>query len=219
MKNIMKLLKYNLTYDKKTYNLIGIAFILLVLLAWLPAATIIVSTAFTIWYFVASVTNFIKCISKQEGRLLFQSPIKGWEFMCAKYLEYLIVTIVVMILFIIVSLLGSIILIDTYGVILIAMMAIVVTFESYVVITSSVVIANCYFTKRWKAIVATVITLGIFNIISKFIVTIIQSVTPLIYISIMGMKFDLIIVILQLIVSISIFTIVIKHFDKKLEIN
>lgn len=104
MKNVLNILKYNFgKYNSGISKILYIiSFIILCILTlgifikvpFIGELMSIMNIAFISTFlginFVTSVIKFISQISKDNGKLIFTLPIKSWEFMIAKYIEFII---------------------------------------------------------------------------------------------------------------------------------
>lgn len=211
MRNIINLIKYNLTYDKGNYIAIGVLLIGLFLFSWVPAINIVITLIFLPIYLFDSISTFISQISRESGRLMFMVSIKGWEFMVAKYLEFIIVSLLGVILFNSLSFKGEFLLSGIFFVVVFSCL--------YISITSVIIIASSYLKKRWMGVALGILGAIVLETIFSGLYTIVRLFTPLIYVSVGGIKIDLIIVGLGIMFYISLIILAIKHFDNKLEIN
>ena len=112
MRNIINLLKYNIgKYNvggNKSFYIIGIFILFIntigtfVKTPILSGITFALSTTFTIIFlvvnFIVAISSFVKQISKENGKLLFTFPIKPYEFIIAKILEFSIIQVIIVLI-------------------------------------------------------------------------------------------------------------------------
>ncbi len=103
MKNIINLIKFDIKAQKVQLIIeISIIVFLTIQLSifWskLPSELIFIPVVsmFLIVNSIMLIVKFLKSISIDEGRLLFIAPIKGWELVFSKYLEFICLTVISM---------------------------------------------------------------------------------------------------------------------------
>ena len=96
MKNIINLIKFDIKAQKVQLIIeISIIVFLTIQLSifWskLPSELIFIPVVSMILIVnsIMLIVKFLKSISIDEGRLLFIAPIKGWELVFSKYLEFI----------------------------------------------------------------------------------------------------------------------------------
>ena len=156
MKNVLNILKYNFgKYNSGISKILYIiAFIILCILTlgifikvpFIGELMSIMNIAFISTFlginFVTSIIKFISQISKDNGKLIFTLPIKSWEFMIAKYIEFIILQgSIAVVAYIVSSLSGNtmaeVVKMASFGVAF-------GTIAAYIVITSFIVIFSTY---------------------------------------------------------------------------
>ena len=117
---------------------------------------------------------YLKSISIEEGRLLFLTPIKGWELICAKYLEFIGLGL----LLILFTSIGNMIIGGDSKLIIITSLSILLgVFILFILITSLSVIFKSYFSNTGICIVLTVVSM----VIISGIISILELVTYFIF--------------------------------------
>ncbi|MGG7177828.1 hypothetical protein ACQPU1_09555 [Clostridium paraputrificum] len=227
MKNIINILKYN-GYNSKGFvkSLLGICILFIVMkLIKIPiiySTGIEIAVASTILgiNFIISIVRTSLQLSKEEGRLLFLAPIKGREYIIAKYLEFIINQVVT----------GGVVVLATQflgapanilSISIMSISAIIVgTTTLYVIITSFIVITASYTSSTPICIIGTIIATITFISIGDIITFMINKFVPYVYliindtieIGIVSLAVSLLGILILIIVSI-------KHFDNKFEIS
>ena len=119
---------------------------------------------------IISIVKFFKSISIDEGRLLFTAPIKGWELICSKYLEFISSGLILIIL----TIVGTMITGGNINLLIITSMSILWGFFIlFILITSLSVIFKSYFSNTGICIVLTVVSM----VIISGIISILELVT------------------------------------------
>ena len=92
MRNIINIIKFDII-NKKVQLIIGSGIVLFFIMQlsifwrWIPSEFIFIPIICVVLLvsLISTIVRFMKCISADEGRLVFLVPIKGWEFLSAKY--------------------------------------------------------------------------------------------------------------------------------------
>ena len=114
MKNIINLIKYNLKSQR-----IALIIEAIIITLGLPLGMLfglifpgefyyipVISVALTI-NFIVAIVKYIKSLSSEDGRMIFMAPISGWQFILAKFLEFLIIQVSAIILVCILTILSN----------------------------------------------------------------------------------------------------------------
>lgn len=223
MKNIANLIKFDIK-TQKVQLIIEVAIIIFFTIQlsifWrkLPSELVFIPVI-SILLIVNSImltVKFFKSISIDEGRLLFIAPIKGWELISSKYLEFICLGLIVIVL----TTIGTMI---TGGNInLLLMISISVLwgfFILFILITSLSVIFKSYFSNTGICIVLMVVSIAIISGIISILKIITYFIFPSVYI-VIGEFFEL--NLFNIFVNLITFGLLIfgsiYHIDKKLDI-
>lgn len=231
MKNIFNILKYN--FGKYNSGINKILYIIaLVILIFSTCGTFIripfvaefisvINIAFVSLFlvvnFIVSLIKFSSQISKDKGKLIFTLPIKSWEFIIAKYMEFIILQgIIALIVYVITSFTGNSMadavkvtaLATAYG-----------TTIAYIIITSFIVIFSSYIKNVGLCILTVIIGGGIIQGFVSKINWLITKLFPYVYIEIGSfIEIDIISSLLWILWMVILVITSINHLDKKLDI-
>lgn len=227
MRNIVNIIKFNLK-AQKTLFIIEVSIILFLTLmglkTWffdigigkgvtsiLPAVSVMI-----VVNFIIAIVKFSLQISNDEGRIIQLVPVKGWEFLIAKYIEFVIIQIGLVILGILACFIlrgGSTIVFissvsETFGLLI-----------AYMMITAFIIISASYFEKTGVCVLTTILGCLIYNLALFILQVIITIFIPSIDLVIN----DFIRVgVIDTILSVGCFgglmALSVYHFDKKLDI-
>ena len=231
MRNIFKLLKYNFgIYDSgisKMGYVIALVFLVFFSLGgrinipYVPEIMSGLSIAFVASFlginFIVAIIKFSLQVSKDEGNLVFMFPVKSWEFMVAKFLEFTIMQAVIVLVVLITSLLS---LSSISGMIVLTSVATAFgTVVAYIAITSYIVIFASYINNTFLCVLAVIFGGGIIESIVEFINWGITRILPYVYLRIgTFIEIDIIDTLLNGVWIILLVVIGIKHLNKKLDI-
>lgn len=231
MRNIINLLKYNFgryhTSKSVIFYVIGIIVLLfnsMGLFIKLPIAAQIISVlnvsfiaAFLSVTFIWSIIRFKSQISKEKGKLIFTFPIKAYEFMIAKIIEFIIIQGIIVFLANIVSLISGN---DFMNLISTTSTAVMVgTTVAYITIICFITIFSSYIKNTGLCVLAVIFGGGIIQVFIESVIDGIVSFFPYIYIK-FGTLFsiDIIYSVINLFWLAFIVWVSIYHLDKKLDI-
>ena len=225
MKNVLNILKYNFgKYNSGISKILYIiAFIILCILTlgifikvpFIGELMSIMNIAFISTFlginFVTSIIKFISQISKDNGKLIFTLPIKSWEFMIAKYIEFIILQgSIAVVAYIVSSLSGN--KMASFGVAF-------GTIAAYIVITSFIVIFSTYIYNIGLCILSVIVGGGIIQGFVAGINKFITNLFPYVYLKIGSfIEIDLISMLLGILWVGILVTMAVNHLDKKLDI-
>ena len=163
MKNIINLIKYNLKSQR-----IALIIEAIIITLGLPLGMLfglifpgefyyipVISVALTI-NFIVAIVKYIKSLSSEDGRMIFMAPISGWQFILAKFLEFLIIQVSAIILVCILTILSNG---DIFSIFKIATSILLGLSTSYIFITSFIVIVSCYFNKVSMRVFMTIVSM------------------------------------------------------------
>lgn len=231
MKNIINIIKYNFAkYNMgagKVFYIIGLILILLVNISTftrIPYVSEILSfinigfvATFLAVNFITSIVIFYKQVSRDEGRLIFTFPIKAWEFIIAKFIEFIIIqggfTLLVCLFSLIsansVSSLVRLVSISTaFG-----------TIVAYIFISSFIVIFSSYFNNAVLVTLAVIFGGGFIQSIVEGVIWAVTRVFPYVYMRVgTFIEVDIINTLLSLLWTGVLVYMAIYHLDKKLDI-
>ncbi|WP_195262725.1 hypothetical protein [Clostridium sp. 1001275B_160808_H3] len=231
MKNILNILKYNFGkynsgISKILYMSVFIILCMLTLGIFIKVPFIgelmsVMSIAFISTFlainFITSIIKFISQISKDNGKLIFTLPIKAWEFMIAKYIEFIILQwSIALVAYIVSSLSGN----AMAEVVKMAVFGVAFgTTAAYIVIISFIVIFSSYIYNVGLCILAVIVGGGIIQSFVSGINRFITNLFPYIYLKLGSfIEIDLISMLLGILWVGILVTIAINHLDKKLDI-
>lgn len=231
MKNIINIIKYNFAkYNMgigKIFYIIGLILILLVNISTftrIPYVSEILSfinigfvATFLAVNFITSIVIFYKQVSREEGRLIFTFPIKAWEFIIAKFSEFIIIqggfTLIVY--------LFSLISANSVSR-LVRLVSISIAFGTiigYIFIASFTVIFSSYLNNAGLVILAVIIGGGFIQSIVDGAIWAVTRVFPYVYMRIgTFMEVDIVNTLLGILWTGALVYIAIYHLDKKLDI-
>jgi len=231
MKNIMNLIRYN-NYFRRNKNISSIIFGIIALIALISVNSInisglsliavnipIVAIALLI-NFIDSIVYFAKSFSKENARWEFLFPIKGIEYLLAKYIEFAIfqfgfTTIVTLIIFFSNSIIPEVenVALICYGI------ATGMT-SGYIVLTSVISIVSCYFDKTAVRVILSIIGIMIFSSVVNFFEGIINKILPYVYMNINGyITIGIFETLISIGLTVGLVIIAMKHIDNSLEIK
>lgn len=224
MKNIANVMKYSFKSLKILYFieliivLLGLftgRFIAIFTGGWDIVA--IVATLGTV-NFIAHIILFSNQLSKEYGRLLFLTPIRGIEFIIGNLLELISVNIVFISITIIINIIniGSV-----NNEMLVSMVESMWLIVAYLIITSLIVIFSSYIRNTFLVIIMVVFASIIGNEIYEAISSRILVWLPYVYMTIGKsniIEIDIISLILGLAVLILLQIVAASHIDKKIDI-
>ncbi|MDI9219033.1 hypothetical protein [Clostridium tertium] len=231
MKNILNILKYNFGkynsgISKILYMSVFIILCMLTLGIFIKVPFIgelmsVMSIAFISTFlainFITSIIKFISQISKDNGKLIFTLPIKAWEFMIAKYIEFIILQgSIALVAYIVSSLSGN----AMAEVVKMAVFGVAFgTTAAYIVITSFIVIFSSYIYNVGLCILAVIVGGGIIQSFVSGINRFITNLFPYVYLKLGSfIEIDLISMLLGILWVGILVTIAINYLDKKLDI-
>lgn len=223
MKNIKNILWFSLRSYKIFYAillsiLLGLS-ILDIFILGCPTGEDLISfmSIITIVAFIFLIIQFCNEISKGQGRLLFMTPIKAWEFLSAKYILHTGVQIIIVASTSLIAFFGNVKLeseIFITGLSLLCSFAVI-----YIIICSLIIIYGSYISNEGIVVVLVVITSIILPSLLGFIVERSLYFLPYFYLRIGGFEID----ILFTIIMIALFGFMIyisnRLLDTKLDIN
>lgn len=231
MKNVLNILKYNFgKYNSGISKILYIiSFIILCILTlgifikvpFIGELMSIMNIAFISTFlginFVTSVIKFISQISKDNGKLIFTLPIKSWEFMIAKYIEFIILQgSIAVVAYIVSSLSGNtmaeVVKMASFGVAF-------GTIAAYIIITSFIVIFSTCIYNIGLCILSVIVGGGIIQGFVAGINKFITNLFPYVYLKIGSfIEIDLISMLLGILWVGILVTMAVNHLDKKLDI-
>lgn len=224
MKNVLNLMKYGFKGLRIFY------FVELIVMVIGVASSRVIADFTGGWDIIALVsvvftTNFIGAIilfstqlSKENGRLLFLTPIKGSEFIIANLLQLIVVDLVVLFITLISNVIntGSI----NIDILLIAAVIAYGLLLAYLIITPLIAIIASYIKNTFTVVMTVIFTAMIGNLIYEIITWIISGVLPYVYMTIGNrIEINILEVILSTVILIALQVIAGKHIDKKLDIS
>ncbi|WP_291648685.1 hypothetical protein [Clostridium sp.] len=231
MNNVLNILKYNFgKYNSGISKILYvIAFVILCILTLgifikipfvgelMSIMNIVFISTFLGINFITSIIKFISQISKDNGKLIFTLPIKAWEFMIAKYLEFIILQGSIAVMAYIISSLSNntmaeVVKMASFGVAF-------GTTAAYIVITSFIVIFSSYIYNVGLCVLAVIVGGGIIQGFVSEINRFITNLFPYIYLKIGSfIEIDLISTLLGILWVGILVTMAVNHLDKKLDI-
>lgn len=222
MKSAVNIIKYNLREQRNLFIIEGSILVILTILSlvipsWVSVPVFIIPTISTMLAvnFIISIIKFAQGISSDEGRVLFLAPIKGWQYLFAKNLEFIITQASVILL----GYIGT--LVSSEGSSLVAIVGLSTGFGltiAYVLITAFIPIVASYFRKTFVRVVMTIIAFVVYSIFG-FIIEIVSYFLPYVYMSIGDFtEINLVGILLNLISFGIVIWLAIYHIDNKLDI-
>lgn len=223
MKNVKNILWFSLKSYKIFYAiLLGILVALSILDIFilgcpLGADLITFMSIITVVAFIFLIIQFCNEISKGQGRLLFMTPIKAWEFLSAKYILHTAVQIIIVAFISLIAFVGKV---KLESEIFITGLSLLGSFTvMYIIICSFIIIYGSYISNDGIVAVLVVITSIILPSISGFIIDKVLVFLPYIYLKIGSVEIDM----LFSIVAVTLITIIMlistKLLKSKLDIN
>lgn len=223
MKNIVNLIKFDIK-TQKVQLIIEIAIILFftiqLSISWskIPSELIFIPVISIVLIVnsIMLIVKFFKSISIDEGRLLFIAPIKGWELVSSKYLEFICLGLILIVL----TIIGTMVTGGKVNLLIMTSMSVLWGFFIlFILITSLSVIFKSYFSNTGICIVLTVVSMVIISGVISILKFVTYLIFPSVYIGI-GEFFELNlfnifvnVITLGLLIFSSIY-----HIDKKLDI-
>lgn len=234
MRNIVNIIKYNIRESAILYSIeVGLLLLVCIIAKFsnignfinigngfsgIPTSSFIISVLFIIptavcimsINFVIAIINFSKQISKDRGRLIFMTPVKGGEFMVAKYLEFIVTNLpffivaIIPIISIEINPISIDIIVPFFGMLM-----------TYIIITSLIVIARSHVNKTILVVILVIIGLMLVGGLTDSI----KYMLPNAYISINEVNFELIKPISNIIIMIILSIFASKNLNSKLDIN
>lgn len=223
MKNIKNILWFSLRSYKTFY---GILLSILVALSVLDifilncsigADLISFMSIITIVAFIFLIIQFCNEISKEQGRLLFMTPIKAWEFLSAKYILHTGVQIIIVASTSLVAFIGNVTLkneIFITGLSLLGSFTII-----YIIICSFIIIYGSFISNVGIIITLVTITSIILPALVGSIVEILLYFLPYFYLRIGIFEIDILFTIIMIALFGSMIYISNRLLDTKLDIN
>lgn len=231
MRNIINLLKYNFgkyhTGTTKILYIIGLSILLIntfSVVTRIPVISEIIAltnigliSLFLGLNFIGAVIRFVRQITKEKGKLLFTFPIKSYEFLAAKILEFIIVQGVIVVLAYIMSLISSS---SVSNLIIKATFSMAYgSIVSFIIIISFITISLSYIKNVALSIIAALIGGSIISGIVDKIIYSIANLFPYLYIKIGSfIEIDIIYFLLSLGSISFLIYLAIYHLEKKLDI-
>lgn len=232
MKNIINIIKYNFAkYNMgvgKVFYIIGLILILLVNISTfvrIPYLSEILSfinigfvATFLAVNFITSIVIFYKQVSRDEGRLIFIFPIKAWEFIIAKFIEFIIIQGGFAVIVYLFSLISAN---SVSGLVRLVSISVAFgTIVAYIFIASFTVIFSSYFNNTALTILAVILGGGFIQSIVEGAIWAVTSVFPYVYMRVgTFIEVDIINTLLSLAWTGVLVYMAIYHLDKKLDIN
>lgn len=224
-KNIINIMKYSFRTLRLTYIIEAVILILGLCSSSLISRFTLgldlvptVSIALTI-NFIAHIILFSCQLSKDHGRLLFLTPIKGIEFILGNFLELLLVNGFIVAL---ISIAGTV---NTNGfaseLSTISLTIFIGLMVGYLIITALIAIFSCYIKSTILCIFAVIFGSMFGNMIYDLLSRVILYLFPYFYLSIgrLGLiKIDIFSVILDIITLLALQIVAAYMIDKKLDI-
>ena len=223
MKNIVNLIKFDIK-TQKVQLIIEIAIILFFTIQlsifWskIPSELIFIPVISIVLIVnsIMLIVKFFKSISIDEGRLLFIAPIKGWELVSSKYLEFICLGLILIVL----TIIGTMLTGGKVNLLIMTSMSVLWGFFIlFILITSLSVIFKSYFSNTGICIVLTVVSMVIISGVISILKFVTYLIFPSVYI-VIGEVFELNlfnifvnVITLGLLIFSSIY-----HIDKKLDI-
>ncbi|MEG1255065.1 hypothetical protein [Clostridium sp.] len=224
-KNILNIMKYSFRSLRLTYIIEAV-----ILILGLSSSTFIsrftqgfdliptVGIALTI-NFVAHIIIFSCQLSKEYGKLLFLTPIKGIEFILGNFLELLLVNGFVVVL---TGMAGTV---NSNGfasvLFLTSLTMLIGIMVGYLIITALIAILSSYIKSTVLCVFAVIFSCIFGNIIYDFLSKIMLYLLPYFYVSIGKLGFieiDIFSVILDMIALVALQLVAAYMIDKKLDI-
>lgn len=167
--------------------------------------------------FITSIIKFSSQISKDNGKLIFTLPIKAWEFIIAKYIEFIILQGSIAFVAYLASSLSRNRMAEVVKLTSVAVAY--STIVAYIVITSFIVIFSSYIYNVGLCILAVIVGGGIIQSFASGVNWFIRNLFPYVYLKIGSfIEIDLIYTLLGILWIGILVTIAINHLDKKLDI-
>ncbi|NLK96241.1 MAG: hypothetical protein GX275_13820 [Clostridiales bacterium] len=226
MKNIIKLLKYDNTIYGENIISITISLFFIITICFfsigdfkLNVFIVPLISVILIVNAIKHIVNFVRQMSKEDGRFLFLAPIKGKDFFASKYINFIFYqvayTIIILLLRYIAGASESEMSLNT----IVALSIVIGMFVLFIAITTIVTIISSIFDKVWINVTLSIVFVNIAISLISVISIGIAKLLPYVYIMINNTKYDLIYILLSMVQYIILIAISIKFFDKKLEIK
>lgn len=223
MKNIVNIIKFDII-NKKVQLIIEAAVILFFTIqlstfwSWIPSeyTFIPVISVILLISLISTIVKFMKSISSEEGRLLFLAPIKGWEFLFAKYIGFTIEGITIVVL----TIIGAAISGGELGMLAVTSISILWAFLILLIfITTLSIIYKSYFNSTGICIILTVITMVVVSGVISILELICYIALPSVYLIIGDfLEINLFNSFVYIVIFVGLIYMSINHIDKKLDI-
>lgn len=223
MRNIVNIIKIDII-NKKVQLIIQNAVILFFIIqlstiwSWISSEYIFIPviSVTLIISLISAIVKFMKSISSEEGRLLFLAPIKGWEFLAAKYIGFLIDGTVLILLSIVGAAIsgGELSMLSVTAISILCFSLILL-----ILITTLTIIYKSYFNSTGICIILTVITMGILGGAISILQLICYIALPSLYL-IVGevLEINLFNSFINIVIFSGLIYLSIKCIDEKLDI-
>lgn len=222
MDSTINIIKYNLKEQKNIFIIESTILLVFTILSfivpnWVTVSVFMIPSISTMLAvnFIIGIIRYSRCISSEEGRILFLAPIKGWEYMLAKNLEFIVIQLSVIVL----ACLGTAL--SGTSVTLVGIVGISTGFGltiAFILITAFIPIVSSYVHLTLLKVVMTIIALIVYSIWT-IIIEVLAYLMPYIYMEIGNFtRINLISALINLISFSVIIWISIYHIDNKLDI-
>ncbi|CDM70416.1 putative membrane protein [Clostridium bornimense] len=223
MKNIKNILWFSLRSYKIFYALLlSILFVLAILDIFifncpLGADLITFMSIITTVVFIFLIIEFCNEISKGQGRLLFITPIKAWEFLSAKYILHMVVQIIIVATISFIAFIGNV---KLESEIFITGLSLLGSFTvMYIIICSFIIVYGSYISNDGIVVVLVVITSIILPSAAAWIIDKVLIFLPYIYLKIGSVEIDILFSIAAITLITALMVISTKLLKLKLDIN
>lgn len=223
MMNIKNIIKYNFKEQKNLFIIEGSIILIFTILAfilprWFALSVIMIPAVSTILTvnFIISIIRFTQGISGDEGRRLFLAPIKGWQYMFAKSLEYIIIQVLVIIM----CYIGTIISGNSGSLVAVVGVSTGLGLTiAYIFIITFIPIVSSYFRKNFTRVFMTIVAFLIYGILTFVMEVLTYSFLPYVYMQIGNfIEINLISTLFNLVSFGAIIWLAVYHIDNKLDI-
>lgn len=223
MRNIISIIKYDFK-SQKTQIIIQMGILIFLVLqsfwgnSWFPAEFkfIPIVSIFLLINLIVSIVKYIRGITTDEGRLLFMAPIKGWEYVLSKYIEYIVASVIIALIALIGVILGD----GSSQLYIISSVGMIFGFTGILIlITSFATIYNSHFNKKSVSVILTIVSLVLYGLVVSILQIAGLFVFPRVYM-IVGNFFEINIFesIIEILSICILVYLNIYHIDKKLDI-
>lgn len=221
--NIKNIIKYNLKEQKNLFIIEGSVILIFTIVAfvlprWFSLSVMMIPAVSTILTvnFIIGIIRFTQGISGDEGRRLFLAPIKGWQYMLAKCLEYIVIQVLVIIICYIATIIsgnsGS----------LVAIVGLSTGFGltiAYIFIIAFIPIVSSYFRNNFVRVLMIIAAFVIYGVFSFIIEILTYNTLPYVFMEIGNfMEINLISTLFNFASFGAIIWSAIYHIDNKLDI-